>query len=176
MSGPLSGHQHFQVWPHDAIEANRLRDSIGFVQVKTSAPPRFDESFHRDVQSHLASESKAVDNRSSDAVDPHHAAFDAMLFDSETEQRGGNPCHADGRVRNRWDACPARNGEPHLSRQLRPEVVKEKGRREARDAGGDDHLHRRVEGVQPGRRAARPRAPDGGPLGPQVHVGRRPGR
>ena len=133
-----SGHQHFQVWPHHAIEAKRLRDSIELVQVEASAPPRFDESFHRNVQADLVPESKAVDHRSGDAVNPHHAAFDAMLFDSEIEECWGNPCHADRRVRKRWDACPARNGEPHLARQLRPEVVKEKRRREADDARRDD--------------------------------------
>lgn len=129
-----SSHQHLQVWPHHAIEAKRLRDSIELVQVEASAPPRFDQGFQRNVQADFVSKSKAVDNRSDNAVNPDHPAFDAMLLDSEIEECRGNPCHPNGRIRKRWDACPAKNGEPHLARQLCPEVVKEKSRRETDDA------------------------------------------
>lgn len=123
-----SGNEHFEVWPHDAIEAKRPRHLVEFVEVEASAPPRFDEAFHRNVQADLVSESKAVDNRSGDAVNPHHAAFDAMLFDAEIEERWRNPCDADGRVCNQRDASAARNGEPYLPGQLCPEIVKEKSR------------------------------------------------
>jgi hypothetical protein len=134
----LSSHEHFEVWPHDAIEAKRLRDLVEFVQFESSAPPRFDEGFHRNVQADLVSESKAVDNRSGDAVDPHYAAFDAMLFDAEIEERRRNPCHTHRRVCKRGDASAARNGEPYLSGQLRPEIVEEKSCRKADDARWDD--------------------------------------
>jgi hypothetical protein len=134
----LSGHEHFEVWPHDAIEPKRLRDLIEFVQVEASASSRFDEGFKRNVQADLVSESKAVDNRSSDAVDPNYAAFDAMLFDAEIEERWRDPCHTHRRVCNRGDASAARNGEPHLSGQLRPEIVEEKSCRKADDARRDD--------------------------------------
>jgi hypothetical protein len=134
----LSGREHFEVWPHDSIEPKRLRDLIEFVQVEASAPPRFDEGFQRNVQADFVSKSKAIDNRSGDAVDPHHAAFDAMLFDSEIEERWRDPCHAQGRVCNRRDASAARNGEPHLPGKLRPEVVEEKSRRETDDTRRDD--------------------------------------
>ena len=49
----LSGHEHFEVWPHDAIEAKRLRDFVEFVQVEASAPPRFDEGLPRNVEADL---------------------------------------------------------------------------------------------------------------------------
>ena len=101
-----SGHEHFEVWPHHAIETKRLRDSIELVQVEAPAPTRFDESFHRNVQADFVSESKAVNNGADDIVNPYYAAFDAMLFDSEIEKSWGKPCDADRGVRKRWDAVP----------------------------------------------------------------------
>ena len=65
------------------------------------------------------------------------------------------------------------------SGELRMEVLETASGSELDDGrrrhvpGGDGGEHRRVEGVQPGGEAARPGASDGGPLGPQEHMGRR---
>lgn len=126
--------EHFEVRSHHPINAKRLRDSVKLVQIQAAASSCLDERFEDDIHSHLIAESEAVDHGADDVVNPHDAAFDVMLFDSEIEECRGNSCNPDGRVRKRRDARPARNGEPHFPRQLRSEVVKAQSRRKTDDA------------------------------------------
>jgi hypothetical protein len=120
-------YQHLKVWPHQAVDAKGLRDSMKLVQIKASASSSLNESLEDNVRADLAPKPEAFSDGAGNAVDPHALAFDAMILDSDVKQWCRNPRHAKRRVRQTRNACAARNCEPHLAWQLGANIVEAKG-------------------------------------------------
>jgi hypothetical protein len=99
-------HEHLQAWPHHAVQAKGLRDSVKLVQVEASTPSSLNESLEDDVHADLVAEPGAVDHGAQDAVLANRPPLDAMLLDSDIEQWPRNPRHAKRRYVSRGTRVP----------------------------------------------------------------------
>jgi hypothetical protein len=123
---------------HNSIDAQCLRQSVDLVQIEASGPPGFAESLQRNIDADLVAKSKVVDHCTGDVINPDLAAFDVVLFDAQIEECRDSACHSHWRKGERRNARAARDGEPHLPGQLRPDLVEQESRRQADDARRGD--------------------------------------
>jgi hypothetical protein len=105
------------------LYAELRRDSAEFIQIQVFTAPRGGKCFERYVEAHLVSESEAVSNSASDAIDTDDLAFDAMFLDAKIENGRRHVYRSKRQRRNTRHARAARDGDPDLSRELRSDVV-----------------------------------------------------
>ena len=124
---PASQDDRVEIGLHDPLHAKLLGDSIEFIQPEAFGAPRVRQRFECHVEADLVPESKAVGNRASDAVDANGLPLDVMLLDAEVEDRRRDVDDAKRRCRNTGHTGATRNGDPDLSRELRPDVMEPQG-------------------------------------------------
>lgn len=139
-----------EVGPHHLLNTQSRCNAVEFVQAQSLCAPRFGKRFERHVESDLVPESEAVRNCACHAVDAHGLALDTVVLDTDLEHLRGNAYHAHGWRREARHAGAARHRQPHFRRQLRPEAVELKGRRQAHH-GPRDCRRRHDEVVVLGR-------------------------
>jgi len=132
---PQLNDQHFEVRPHHPSNSKHLRDAVKLVQIQTAASSCLDERFEDDIHSYFVAESEAVDHGAGHARHLDLLALDAMLLDAKVEQRGRNPCQPQRWIGKARNARAARNREPHLTRQLCPDVVESQSGQQADHPG-----------------------------------------
>jgi len=70
---------------HYPLHVKLLGDPIQFIELEPLTSPCPSKSLERHVEADLVSESKAVSDRASNAVDANNLPFDAVLFDVDIE-------------------------------------------------------------------------------------------